>query len=149
MSAGSVCGGLAAVALVAPCSFLFDLNPRKSFVLTNEEIDGAFKFNTDDYLLEAKWEKTPAARADVDVLAQKVQRKGKNALGLFVAVAGFSGPAVSAHTECGTGLIFLDGTDLFSVLEGRITLLDLLDAKRRHLNETGEPLRLVKGILGG
>ena len=34
--------------------FLFDLNPRKSFVLENEQIDGAFTFSTDDYLLEAK-----------------------------------------------------------------------------------------------
>jgi hypothetical protein len=126
---------------------LFDLNPRKSFVLADEQIDGAFTFNTDDYLLEAKWEASPAARGDVDILAKKVERKGRNTLGLFVAVSGFSDPAVRAHTDCGTSVIFMDGTDLFSVLEGRIDLTDVLDAKRRHLSETGAPLLLVKDIL--
>jgi hypothetical protein len=127
--------------------FLFDLNPRKSFVLENEQIDGAFTFSTDDYLLEAKWEKDGAGREDIDVLAQKVQRKGKNTLGLFIAVAGFSEPAVRAHSNCGTGLMFMDGADLFSILEGRIPLSEVLEAKRRHVSETGLPLLLVRDIL--
>ena len=123
------------------------MNPRKSFTLVDEQIDGAFTFNTDDYLLEAKWEQNVASREDVDVLSQKVQRKGKNALGLFVAVAGFSDAAVRAHSNCGTGLIFMDGADLFIVLEGRIGLTEVLEAKRRHVNETGLPLLLVREIL--
>jgi hypothetical protein len=127
--------------------FLFDLNPRKSFVLADEQIDGAFTFSTDDYLLEAKWEKDAASREYVDVLAQKVQRKGKNTLGLFIAVTGFSDPAVRAHSNCGTGLMFMDGADLFSILEGRIPLTDVLEAKRRHVSETGLPLLLVREIL--
>ena len=134
--------------LVNELFFLFDLNPRKSFVLENEQIDGAFTFSTDDYLLEAKWEKDVASREDVDLLAQKVQRKGKNTLGLFLAVAGFSEPAVRAHSNCGTGLMFMDGADLFSILEGRIPLTDVLEAKRRHVSETGLPLLLVRDILG-
>ena len=128
--------------------FLFDLNPRKSFAISDEQIDGAFTFNTDDYLLEAKWEATPASREDVDVLAQKVQRKAKNTLGLFVAISGFSEPSVRAHSNCGTGLIFMDGTDLFAVLRGAIPLTDVLDAKRRHLSETGLPLLFVREMLG-
>jgi restriction endonuclease Mrr len=127
---------------------LYDLNPRKSFVLENEQIDGAFTFNTDDYLLEAKWEKDPASRGSVDQLAMKIKRKGKNTLGLFLAVSGFSGPAVEAHSDCGSALVFMDGADLFAVLDGTIRLTELLDAKRRHLSETGIPLLLVKDILG-
>jgi hypothetical protein len=127
--------------------FLFDMNPRRSFVLCDEQIDGAFTFNTDDYLLEAKWEKTAAARRDVDVLAEVVRRKGKNALGLFVAIGGFSAPAINAHSNCGTGLMFMDGADLYSVLDGHISLIDVLEAKRRHLSETGLPLHLVKDML--
>jgi Restriction endonuclease len=128
--------------------FLYDLNPRKSFSISNEQIDGAFTFNTDDYLLEAKWEQQRTAREDVDVLAAKVRRKGPNAMGLFVSVAGFSDQAINAHTDGGYGVIFMDGTDLFSVLEGRPEFTDVLDAKRRHLNETGNPLLFVKDILG-
>jgi hypothetical protein len=127
--------------------FLFDMNPRKSFRIVDEQIDGAFTFRTDDYLLEAKWEKTAAAREDVDVLAQKVQRKGKNTLGLFLAVSGFSEPAVRAHSNVGSGLILMDGTDLFSVLDQQIGLDDLLEAKRRHLSETGHPFLPIREIL--
>lgn len=126
---------------------LFDLKPRRSFTLVDEQIDGAFTFNTDDYLLEAKWENHAASREEVDVLSQKVQRKGKNTLGLFVAVSGFSDPAIRAHSNCGTGLVFMDGADLFSIFEGHISLTELLDAKRRHVNETGLPLLMVKDIL--
>lgn len=127
---------------------LYDLNPRRSFSLSGEQIDGAFTYSTDDYLLEAKWENGPAARRDVDVLAEVVRRKSKNTLGLFVAVNGFSKPAVDAHSNCGSALVFMDGTDLYSVLDGQITLTDVLEAKRRHLSETGLPLFLVKDMLG-
>lgn len=67
--------------------------------------------------------------------------------GLFAAVSGFFEPAISAHTDCGTGVVFRDGADQYSVLQGRIGLDELLDAKRRHLSETGEPLSLVNQIL--
>ena len=118
---------------------LYDLNPRRSFSLADEQIDGAFTFSTDDYIVEAKWEKTAAARQDVDVLDAKVRRRGKNTLGLFVAIAGFSPHAVRAHSGCGTGLVFMDGTDLFNVLDERIRLDELLESKRRHTAETGNP----------
>lgn len=126
---------------------LFDLVPRNSFKLEDEQVDGAFTFSTDDYLLEAKWENHSASREDVDVLAQKVLRKGRNTLGLFLAVNGFSEPAVRAHSNKGGGLIFMDGTDLYAVLDAQMSLVDVLEAKRRHLSETGLPLLLVSEML--
>lgn len=126
---------------------LFDLVPRNSFRLEDEQVDGAFTFSTDDYLLEAKWENHSASREDVDVLAQKVLRKGRNTLGLFLAVNGFSEPAVRAHSNRGGGLIFMDGTDLYAVLDAQMSLVDVLEAKRRHLSETGLPLLLVSEML--
>ncbi len=125
---------------------IHDLSPRQSFVLTNEQIDGAFTFSTDDYLLEAKWEQTPASREMVDVLAMKVQRKGKHTMGLFVAVSGFSRPAIDAHSDCGGALVFMDGADLYSILNEDTALPEVLERKRRHLGETGKPLLLVKDM---
>jgi hypothetical protein len=127
---------------------LFDLNPRKSFAIADEQIDGAFTFNTDDYILEAKWEKTKASREDADILAQKVERKGRNTLGLFIAIEGFSQQAVNSHSNRGTGLIFMDGADLMSILEGQVSLTEVLDAKRRHVSETGRPLLHVREMFG-
>lgn len=60
---------------------IFDLSPRKSFVLADEQIDGAFTFSTDDYLLEAKWEQSAASREEVDVLAQKCSARGRTPWG--------------------------------------------------------------------
>lgn len=115
---------------------LFDMEPRTAYSTANEQIDGSLSFGTDDYLLEAKWLNVPVSREAVDAFAAKVQRKGKNALGVFVAVSGFSRPALDTYKES-TPFITLDGTDLYLVLDGRLRLDDLLKAKKRHANETG------------
>jgi hypothetical protein len=115
---------------------LFDMEPRLGYNTATEQIDGSLSFDTDDYLLEAKWLSGTVGRASVDVFAAKVHRKGKNALGLFVAVNGFSGPALGAYKES-TPFVTMDGSDLYLVLDGRVRLDDLLKAKRRHANETG------------
>lgn len=35
----------------------FDLDPKSSFKITGEQIDGSFTFDNTDYLVEAKWQK--------------------------------------------------------------------------------------------
>jgi hypothetical protein len=115
---------------------IFDLEPRLAYRIESEQIDGSLSFNTDDYILEAKWLAQPVDRAAVDVFDQKVRRKGKNALGLFVAVNGFTSVARTAYSQR-TSFLTMDGADLFAVLDARIRLDDLLLAKRRHANETG------------
>jgi len=115
---------------------MFDMDPRFGYSTKTEQIDGALTFDTDYYLLEAKWLASPVERAAFDAFAAKVQRKGKNALGLFIAVHGFSKPARMTYAES-TPFITMDGRDLFLVLDGRLRLDELLKAKRRHANETG------------
>ncbi len=36
---------------------LFDMEPRLAYGLEGEQIDGAFSFDTDDYIVEARWRK--------------------------------------------------------------------------------------------
>ena len=38
---------------------LFDLEPKESFRIAGEQIDGAFTFDGNDFLLEAKWQEKP------------------------------------------------------------------------------------------
>lgn len=115
---------------------LFDMEPRLSYDLEREQIDGSLTYDTDDYIVEARWRADTASRADADVFAAKVRRKGKNALGLFVSVAGMSRDAIEQYRES-TPFLVLDGADLYLVLDQRIRLDDLLKIKRRHANETG------------
>jgi len=116
---------------------LFDLEPRLAYSLENEQIDGAFSFDTDDYILEAKWTHSPVSREQADAFAAKVQRKGKNALGLIISINGISGAAKRTYDHQ-TPFMTMDGMDLNAVLEGRIQLDELLRRKKRHANETGE-----------
>jgi hypothetical protein len=116
---------------------LFDLTPRAAYSLEREQIDGAFTFDTDDYILEARWWQEPIGREHLDVFKSKISRKGKNALGLYISVSGFTRDALQEYSSS-TPFITLEGCDLMAVLEERVRLSELLHRKKRHANETGE-----------
>jgi hypothetical protein len=99
---------------------LFDLDPRASFKIVGEQIDGAFTFESVDYLFEGKWQQDPIGAADLDVLAGKLSRKLDNTLGLFLSVNGFSEDGVKAHSSGRRMMLLMDGSDLMAVLEGRL-----------------------------
>ena len=126
---------------------LFDLDPKASYKITGEQIDGAFSFEGTDYLLEAKWQKDPVAAADLDGLAGKLSRKLENTLGLFLSVDGYSEDAVKTHSSGRRLVILMDGSDLMAVLEGRIDLVQLLLRKRRHAAESGNIYLRIHEIL--
>ncbi|WP_344087207.1 hypothetical protein [Luedemannella helvata] len=116
---------------------LHDMQPRIAYSLPHEQIDGSFTFNTDDYLLEAKWCKPRIEREQADVFAAKIHRKGRNTLGLFVSVSGFTQGFLEVPHASGCPFITLDGDDIYLVLDGRIRFDEVLQTKRRHLNDTG------------
>lgn len=115
---------------------LFDLEPRAAYSLEREQIDGAFSFDTDDYILEAKWWSKAMGRGHLDEFATKVKRKGRNALGLYISISGFTRDALDEYSDS-TPFVAMDGVDLMTVLEGQVRLDDLLRRKKRHMNETG------------
>lgn len=119
---------------------LWDLSPRAAYDLEHEQIDGAFTFRTDDYLLEARWWKEPLQPKELNDFRVKVDGKARNTLGLCVAVTGFTEGAIEKHSEGQSPLILMDGTDLMPILEGRIGLDEVLERKRRHAAETGIPM---------
>lgn len=118
---------------------LFDLDPKASFRITGEQIDGAFTLQGLDYLFEAKWSGLISAN-DMDVFASKVQRKLDNTLGLMLSVDGFQPDGVEAHSKQRPVLLLMSGADLMAVLEGQIDFVDLLVRKRRHASQTGRIL---------
>jgi hypothetical protein len=116
---------------------LFDLDPKASFKIEGEQIDGAFTFDGTDYLLEAKWQQPPVAAKELDSFSGKLSRKLDNTLGLFLSINGFSEDAVKTHSSGRRVMMLMDGSDLMAVLEGRIDLIQLLIRKRRHASQTG------------
>lgn len=126
---------------------LFDLDPKASFRIAGEQIDGAFSFEGTDYLLEAKWQKDPVDAKELDSLAGKLSRKLENTLGLFLSINGYSEDAVKVHSSGRRLIILMDGSDLMAVIEGRIDLVQLLLRKRRKAAETGNIYLRIHEIL--
>jgi len=127
----------------------FDLDPRGSFRVVGEQIDGGFGLDSEHFLLEAKWEKDPTERDDLDIFSAKVRRRGENTLGLFLAINGFEPTAVDLHSGNRSPIMLMDGADLYAVLDQRIDLRDLLRRKRRETSMTGRVLLSAADILSG
>ncbi|WDM11420.1 restriction endonuclease [Streptomyces lavenduligriseus] len=115
---------------------LYDLEPRASYSLDHEQVDGAFTFDTDHYVLEAKWWKEAIGRRELDVFKSTIERKGKNTLGMYISMSGFTSDALAVYS-LSTPFITMDGGDFMAVLEQRIRLDDLVRRKKRHASETG------------
>lgn len=112
---------------------LYELEPKGSFKNYGEQIDGAFTFQGTDFLLEAKW-KRQVDRSDLATFCYKVETKFKTAVGLLVSIDGVTSEAISPDFK---SIIIMDGRDLIAILDGRVTLTDLLFRKRRKAIETG------------
>jgi len=117
---------------------IFDLDPKEAFKITGEQIDGAFTFDNQDYLMEAKWQKSPVQAGDLYNFGGKIAGKFKSALGLFIAINGFSPECTQVDSPVVKSMILMDGQDLIAVLENRIKLIEMLFRKRRHAVEKGE-----------
>ncbi|MFF3138676.1 restriction endonuclease [Streptomyces mirabilis] len=127
---------------------LYDMEPRAAYNLDHEQIDGAFSFNTDHYVLEAKWWKEAIGRRELDVFKTNIERKGKNTLGLYVSMSGYSADALAVYSYS-TPFITMDGSDFMAVLDQRIRLDDLLDRKKGHASQTGHCYLPVSEIFSG
>lgn len=95
---------------------LFDLDPKASFKISGEQIDGAFTFDTTDYLFESKWQKEPVSGATIDSFKGKLSRKLENTLGLFLSINGYSSEAIELHSNGRGTIILMDGQDLMAVM---------------------------------
>ncbi|MFI0217297.1 restriction endonuclease [Streptomyces lydicus] len=127
---------------------LYDLEPRASYSLEYEQIDGAFSYDTDHYVLEAKWWKEAIGRRELDVFKSNIERKAKNTLGLYVSVNGFTSDALAVYSFS-TPFVTMDGGDFMAVLDQRIRLDELLRRKKRHASETGHCFLPVAEVFKG
>ncbi len=114
------------------------INMGDPFRLEGEQIDGFFKFEGENYIVEAKWQDPSTSTSDLYVFAHKVDGK-MHGRGLFISVNGFSNESLRAivhgkHIQT----LLMDGEDLSHVLEERTTLEALLDYKIRAAQTRGE-----------
>jgi RNA-directed DNA polymerase len=105
-----------------------------------EQIDGAFKFDNWHYIVECKWQKKVSDIRELDSLAGKLDRSGKQTMGWFISISGFSKnviPLLKQNTS--KSIILMNGNEIKTVLTGRLSLPDLISKKVDRLNLSAEP----------
>lgn len=105
-----------------------------------EQIDGAFQMDGWHYLVECRWRKKAADGRDLDGLLGQVQRSGRQTMGLFLSINGWSEnvvPLLKQNSD--KAVLLMDGYDLRATLTRQIGLRALLQAKGRALNIDAEP----------
>jgi hypothetical protein len=124
--------------------FLHDLfdaygfNPRPSFRIVGEQIDGSIEFGHEVYLIEAKWQSEPIVQGDLAVLDSRVSGHSQIGRGIFITAGCFSTDGITAHDRLRpSAMIGIDGQDLYYVLERALPLDEVLRRKLRWLVETG------------
>jgi hypothetical protein len=130
--------GIALERLLTELFGLFSLNPRKSFCVVGEQIDGSFELDHETYLLEAKWEKEPLSEQPLAYFRAQIEGKSSITRGVLIAINGVSEPAKQAIARGKQPLFFcMDGHDLMMVLSGQVVLDELLRQRRRVLAQEG------------
>lgn len=94
-----------------------------------QQIDGFFRFEGFDYLVEAKWETGFINSAKIASLKQKVDTKLISTRGLFISINGFRDEVIQDYSNRDAKIIFMDGRDLTHILENRISLKEALIKK--------------------
>jgi Holliday junction resolvase-like predicted endonuclease len=91
------------------------------------EIDVAFSIGNTRYVLEAKWENTPAHTGHIAKLQKRVRQRLAGTYGIFLSMSGYSGEALQdiAHGER-LEVLLLDAGHFEAMLRSVISPQDLL-----------------------
>lgn len=116
---------------------LFEIEYRKPYKTPTQQIDGHFRFEGFDYLVEAKWRNSYPNEQEIGGFQQKVNNKLESTRGLFVSVQGFREEVIQQFSGRGANILFMSGQDLTAVLEGRIHLQDGLRIKIEKAAQEG------------
>ena len=125
---------------------LAGLEVVEPFRVQGEQIDGAFKYEGENYLLEAKWHRKELGNEAVYQFVGKVEGK-MYGRGVFVSVQGFTDNVVRS-IAMGKALktVFVDAEDLLVVLDGQLDFGSLVGKKVAAAQTRGEVY--VHPILG-
>lgn len=115
------------------------LEPRGSFKIVGEQIDGSFILNGHTYLLEAKWTNSKISKSDLVVFNEKVSSKSAYTRGLFISYSGYTEEALQTFAIGRTVRIILLSVDELAIaFERNMKIKDLISTKMRFLAEEGD-----------
>jgi len=115
---------------------------EKSFFSNNgaEQIDGAFEFKGWYYLVECRWTEKLADGRELDGLSGQVGRSGRQTMGLFFSINGWSKNVPKLLQQNPNKSVFLmNGDELEKVVKGQINLGEVLIRKLKAFNIEAKP----------
>lgn len=120
---------------------LFEINglePRGSFKLVGEQIDGSFLLHNEVYLLEAKWTSKKIDKGDLVIFNEKVSSKSGFTRGLYISFSGYSDEALATFANGRTvNIVLMTVQELAIALTRKLDLTNVLKLKVRALAEEG------------
>lgn len=129
--------GYALEDIIKELFFLYDLDYRKSYRTETQQIDGHFRFEGFDYIVEAKWRKDMPTEQEIAGFKQKIDTKLDSTRGVFISIPGFRDNVIRQFSGRGANIIFWTGQDLYVVLDGRMHLHDALRSKIEKAAQEG------------
>jgi hypothetical protein len=98
--------------------------------------------------VECRWRKKLADIRELDGVKGQVDRSGKQTMGFYLSINGWSEnvPRLLKQNP-DKSIVLMDGYELRCVLSGHVNLTDLILAKVTKLNLEGEPFYSVKDFL--
>ena len=114
------------------------LEPRGSFRVVGEQIDGSFLLFNEVYLMEAKWTSKKIDKGDLVIFNEKVSSKSGFTRGLFISFSGYSDEALATFSSGRTvNVVLMTVQELAIALTRQLDLIDVLKRKVRALAEEG------------
>ncbi|WXR60947.1 restriction endonuclease [Peptostreptococcaceae bacterium AGR-M142] len=114
------------------------LNPRNSFKIIGEQIDGSFEFLNEVYLIEAKWTKSKIQKSDLVIFNEKVASKSNFTRGLFISYAGYTDEALQTFSiGRKVSIVLMTVEELTILIQRKMSFSDFLRKKVRILAEEG------------
>jgi hypothetical protein len=110
---------------------------NKPYKIEGEQIDGHFKYEKFDYLVEVKWIDENCKQSDLAIFDTKIRGKAQSTRGFFLSISGFDFNSIRKFSGDSPRIILMEATDLISVLEERISFFDLMKYKLDQLVRKG------------
>ena len=118
---------------------IFSLQPRGSFKIIGEQIDGSFLLRDEIYLLEAKWTSKSIDKSQLVIFNEKVSSKSGFTRGLYISFSNFTDEAIASFATGRTvNTILMTVEELAIVLSKKMDLGTVLFNKVRALAEQGD-----------
>ncbi|WP_402876291.1 hypothetical protein [Paenibacillus illinoisensis] len=113
-----------------------------------EQIDGAFKLDGWHYIVEMKWTSQVSGIRELDSLYGKVSRSGKQTMGVFLSINGWSSHVVDLMKQnSDKSILLMSGYDLRLALTRQVDLIKMLHKKLSKFNLESEPFFGAENML--